>query len=114
MRLCINTVMTHQVAYDHMLKLLLVGDSGVGKSSLLLRFADDFFDEELTPTIGVDFKVKTIEVDNKKCKLTIWDTAGTVLNHVISSLYLRLYVRSGTISNAYIIILQKCSRGCAR
>jgi len=58
------------------LKLLIIGESGVGKSSLLLRFTDDTFDPELASTIGVDFKVKTITVDGNKAKLAIWDTAG--------------------------------------
>uniref|UniRef100_A0A8C5V9I6 Ras-related protein Rab-18 n=1 Tax=Microcebus murinus TaxID=30608 RepID=A0A8C5V9I6_MICMU len=56
------------------LKILIIGESGVGKSSLLLRFTDDTFDPELAATIGVDFKVKTISVDGNKAKLAIWDT----------------------------------------
>ncbi|KAI2555366.1 ras-related protein Rab-18 isoform X2 [Macaca nemestrina] len=56
------------------LKILIIGESGVGKSSLLLRFTDDTFDPELAATIGVDFKVKTISVDGNKAKLAIWVT----------------------------------------
>ena len=48
------------------LKLLIIGESGVGKSSLLLRFTDDSFDPEQAATIGVDFKVKTIKVNGEK------------------------------------------------
>ncbi|PKK32150.1 RAB18, member RAS oncogene family [Columba livia] len=55
------------------LKILIIGESGVGKSSLLLRFTDDTFDPELAATIGVDFKVKTISVDGNKTKLAIWE-----------------------------------------
>ncbi|XP_048417026.1 ras-related protein Rab-18a isoform X2 [Stegostoma tigrinum] len=55
------------------LKILIIGESGVGKSSLLLRFTDDTFDPELAATIGVDFKVKTIAVDGNKAKLAIWE-----------------------------------------
>ncbi|XP_030629970.1 ras-related protein Rab-18-B isoform X3 [Chanos chanos] len=55
------------------LKILIIGESGVGKSSLLLRFTDDTFDPELAATIGVDFKVKTIAVDGNRAKLAIWD-----------------------------------------
>ncbi|XP_030629836.1 ras-related protein Rab-18a isoform X3 [Chanos chanos] len=55
------------------LKILIIGESGVGKSSLLLRFTDDTFDPELGATIGVDFKVKTISVDGNKTKLAIWE-----------------------------------------
>lgn len=62
--------------YDHLFKLVLVGDSGVGKSSLLLRFADGTFDDHLQSTIGVDFKLKMMRVGSKMCKVTIWDTAG--------------------------------------
>ena len=62
--------------YDYMLKLLLVGNSNVGKSSLLLRFADDAWSEEYMPTLGVDFKIRTIQFQDKVYKLQIWDTAG--------------------------------------
>ncbi|CAH8487177.1 unnamed protein product [Heterobilharzia americana] len=58
-------------------KLLLIGDSGVGKSSLLLRYTNDCFESQLSATIGVDFKVKLVTVpDGTKIKLSIWDTAG--------------------------------------
>ena len=67
---------TDSSSFDHLVKLLLVGDSGVGKSSLLLRFSDDTFEQNQTPTIGVDFKLKFLDVDNKRLKLTVWDTAG--------------------------------------
>ncbi|EGB04526.1 hypothetical protein AURANDRAFT_72509, partial [Aureococcus anophagefferens] len=63
--------------YDHLFKVLLIGDAGVGKSSLLLRFTEDTFDEHLGSTIGVDFKVKMVAADGgKTIKLTLWDTAG--------------------------------------
>ncbi|CAF3177171.1 unnamed protein product [Rotaria socialis] len=58
------------------LKILIIGESGVGKSSLLLRFTDDRFDQDLSATIGVDFKVKQLEIDGNRVKLAIWDTAG--------------------------------------
>ena len=67
--------------YDYLIKLLLIGDSGVGKSCLLLRFSDDAFNTSFITTIGIDFKIRTVEIDNKRCKLQIWDTAGQVKCH---------------------------------
>ena len=57
--------------YDYLFKLLLIGDSGVGKSCLLLRFADDTYTESYISTIGVDFKIRTIELDGKTIKLVV-------------------------------------------
>jgi len=74
---------------DHIFKILLVGDAGVGKSSLLLRFTDDSFEEHLASTIGVDFKVKTLCMRGKTVKLTIWDTAGQERFRTITSSYYR-------------------------
>jgi len=62
--------------FDHLFKLLLLGDDQVGKSSILLRFADDAFSDTYVATIGVDFKIRTITVNDKVIKLQIWDTAG--------------------------------------
>jgi Ras-related protein Rab-1A len=75
--------------YDFLFKLLLIGDSGVGKSCLLLRFADDTYTESYISTIGVDFKIRTIEIDGKKIKLQIWDTAGQERFRTITSSYYR-------------------------
>jgi GTPase SAR1 family protein len=57
--------------FDYTFKIVLIGDSGVGKSSILLRFADDQFNENFYATIGVDFRFKQIEVDGKNVKLQI-------------------------------------------
>jgi len=75
--------------YDQLIKLLLVGDSGVGKSCLLLRFTEDMFTPSFITTIGIDFKVKTVEVDNKVIKLQIWDTAGQERFRTITTAYYR-------------------------
>jgi len=75
--------------YDYLFKLLIIGDSGVGKSSLLLRFADNTFTGSYITTIGVDFKIRTIEADGEKVKLQIWDTAGQERFRTITSTYYR-------------------------
>lgn len=72
------------------LKILIIGESGVGKSSLLLRFTDDLFDPQLSATIGVDFKVKTITIEGgTKAKLAIWDTAGQERFRTLTPSYYR-------------------------
>ncbi|XP_020690168.1 ras-related protein RABC2a [Dendrobium catenatum] len=75
-------------SYDYSFKILLIGDSGVGKSSLLVTFISHYV-EDLTPTIGVDFKIKHLMVGGKKLKLTIWDTAGQERFRTITSSYYR-------------------------
>ncbi|XP_044460017.1 ras-related protein RABC1 [Triticum aestivum] len=77
-----------QPDFDYLFKLLLIGDSGVGKSSLLLRFTSDSF-EDLSPTIGVDFKVKMVNIAGKKLKLAVWDTAGQERFRTLTSSYYR-------------------------
>lgn len=76
-------------AYDSILKLLLVGDSGVGKSCLLLRFVEDKFNPSFITTIGIDFKIRTIEIDGKRIKLQVWDTAGQERFRTITTAYYR-------------------------
>lgn len=71
------------------LKILIIGESGVGKSSLLLRFTDDTFDPDIGATIGVDFKVKTIDIDGNKMKLALWDTAGQERFRTLTPSYYR-------------------------
>ena len=86
--------------YDYLFKLLLIGNSSVGKSSLLYRFVDNSWDENFVPTIGVDFvriyinniyiqKLKTLEINGKKVKLQIWDTAGQERFKNITASYYR-------------------------
>ena len=71
------------------LKILIIGESGVGKSSLLLRFTDDQFDPDQEATIGVDFKVKVINNNGNKVKLAIWDTAGQERFRTLTPSYYR-------------------------
>jgi Ras-related protein Rab-1A len=66
---------------------LIIGDSAVGKSCLLIQFADQTFSENYVSTIGVDFKIRTMELDGKSIKLQIWDTAGQERFRSITSNY---------------------------
>ena len=75
--------------YDLLFKLLLIGDSGVGKTCILFRFSDDAFNTTFISTIGIDFKLKTIELNGKIIKLQIWDTAGQERFHTITTAYYR-------------------------
>jgi len=62
---------------DYLFKILVVGDSGVGKTCLLSRFAEDMFSEAFIATIGIDFKTRAVELDDKtKVKLLLWDSSG--------------------------------------
>uniref|UniRef100_A0A3P9HPC8 small monomeric GTPase n=1 Tax=Oryzias latipes TaxID=8090 RepID=A0A3P9HPC8_ORYLA len=75
--------------YDYLFKLLLIGDSGVGKTCVLFRFADDAFNSTFISTIGIDFKIRTIDLNGKKIKLQIWDTAGQERFRTITTAYYR-------------------------
>ena len=75
--------------YDYLFKILLIGDSGVGKSSTMIQYCDNIFNDNHISTIGVDFKIRTIEVDSKTIKLQIWDTAGQERFRNITSSYYR-------------------------
>jgi Ras-related protein Rab-1A len=77
------------IDYDYLFKILIIGDSGVGKSCLLVRFADDTYTESYISTIGVDFKIRSIELDSKIIKLQIWDTAGQERFKTITQSYYR-------------------------
>ncbi|KAN0038535.1 hypothetical protein ACTA71_000714 [Dictyostelium dimigraforme] len=74
---------------DKQYKVLLIGDSDVGKTSIVKRFSDDTFDEDLLCTIGVEFKMKEVKVDGKKVDLCIWDTAGQEKFRALISSYYR-------------------------
>ena len=73
--------------YDYLFKLLIIGESGVGKTCLLLRFTEDSFTANHLTTIGIDFKIKIINLENKLIKLQIWDTAGQERFRTITKTY---------------------------
>ncbi len=73
--------------YDYLLKFLCIGNNGVGKSCTILRFADDTYNDSYMSTIGVDFKLRTIELDEKTIKCQIWDVAGPERFKRITSSY---------------------------
>eukprot|EP01103_Thecamoeba_quadrilineata_P017618 TRINITY_DN6328_c0_g1_i1.p1 TRINITY_DN6328_c0_g1~~TRINITY_DN6328_c0_g1_i1.p1 ORF type:complete len:220 (-),score=40.10 TRINITY_DN6328_c0_g1_i1:187-813(-) len=80
---------SHIDEYDHLVKIILVGDSGVGKSCLLNRFTDNEFSDAMMSTIGVDFKFRTVDIAGKKLKLQLWDTAGQERFRTITANYYR-------------------------
>eukprot|EP00300_Choanocystis_sp_HF-7_P040103 c6528_g1_i1.p2 GENE.c6528_g1_i1~~c6528_g1_i1.p2 ORF type:complete len:217 (+),score=53.66 c6528_g1_i1:40-651(+) len=75
--------------FDYLLKCLMIGDCGVGKSSILKRYVDDTLPGEHQSTIGVDFKIKSVVKDGKSVKLQIWDTAGQERFRTITRSYYR-------------------------
>ncbi|XP_065920800.1 ras-related protein Rab-13-like [Dysidea avara] len=75
--------------YDYLFKVLLCGDSGVGKTCLLCQFVDNEVRKSHIATIGIDFKLKTLEVKGKKIRLQIWDTAGQERFETLTSQYYR-------------------------
>lgn len=76
--------------FDYFVKILLIGDSNVGKTSILLRYDENEFKNTYMSTIGIDFRIKTISIDNKKVKLQIWDTAGQERFRSITTSYYKL------------------------
>lgn len=76
-------------SYDFLFKVVLIGDCGVGKTCVVHRFRCGDFQEKTGNTIGVDFSMKTLTIDNKKIKLQIWDTAGQERFRTITQSYYR-------------------------
>lgn len=64
--------------FDYMFKLLIIGNSSVGKTSFLFRYADDTFNNSFVSTVGIDFKVKTVYRNDKRVKLQIWVSCSAV------------------------------------
>jgi len=81
--------LTRQEEYDCLVKLLLLGDSGVGKSAIVMRFTEDRFNQDLMSTVGLDFKMKTIQIGERMVNVQIWDTAGQEKFRTITKKYYR-------------------------
>lgn len=75
--------------YDYLFKIVVIGDSGVGKSNILSRFTRNEFCLESKSTIGVEFATRTLQVEGKTVKAQIWDTAGQERYRAITSAYYR-------------------------
>ncbi|VDK41616.1 unnamed protein product [Taenia asiatica] len=75
--------------FDYMFKILIIGNSSVGKTSFLVRYAEDSFTSAFVSTVGIDFKVKTVFRQDKRVKLQIWDTAGQERYRTITTAYYR-------------------------
>ncbi len=75
--------------YDYLCKTVVVGDTGVGKSSLILRYSDSVFTTSHIATVGVDFKIRTVDMDGVRVKTQLWDTAGQERFHAIVASYYR-------------------------
>lgn len=69
--------------FDYMFKLLIIGNSSVGKTSFLFRYADDSFTSAFVSTVGIDFKVKTVFRNDKRVKLQIWDTGEFCVGGIV-------------------------------
>ena len=75
--------------YDYLIKLLVIGNSGVGKTNMLLKFCENNFMTSHLTTIGIDFKIKTITIGKDRIRLQIWDTAGQEKFKTITQTYYR-------------------------
>ena len=75
--------------YDYLFKIVIVGNPGVGKSCIMTQFVDKMFYDSYISTIGIDFKVTTINIGNKRVKLQLWDTAGQERFRTITNSYYR-------------------------
>jgi len=85
----LKCVMQKNQNYDYLIKLLVIGNSGVGKTNMLLKFCENNFMTSHLTTIGIDFKIKTITIGKEKIRLQIWDTAGQEKFKTITQTYYR-------------------------
>lgn len=73
--------------YDFLFKIIIIGDSGVGKTNIMSRFVSNSFSNDTKITLGVDFVIKDIQIDKQKIKLQIWDTAGQERFRAVTNVY---------------------------
>lgn len=90
----------NRVGYDFLVKMIVIGDSGVGKTNIILNFSEEQFKENYVATIGVDFKNKIVLAGKRTLKLQIWDTAGQERYRTITETY---YKGASGIVLAYAI-----------
>ena len=101
--------------YDYKFNVVLIGDSGVGKTAILTRYTEDNFRDCLIKTIGIDFRVKTVRVKEKIVKLQVWDTAGQERFNSITPIYCRkadgiIFVYDVTSQNSFENIVRWVER----
>eukprot|EP00656_Telonema_subtile_P004645 TRINITY_DN12115_c0_g1_i2.p1 TRINITY_DN12115_c0_g1~~TRINITY_DN12115_c0_g1_i2.p1 ORF type:complete len:529 (-),score=101.43 TRINITY_DN12115_c0_g1_i2:203-1789(-) len=97
--------------YDYLLKVLMIGDSGVGKSCHLLRFSEGMFTSSYMTTIGVDFKIRRVRCKDKDVKIQMWDTAGPERFRTITAAY---YRGCGAVLVMYDITSRDSFQNCTR
>ncbi|KAK2971402.1 hypothetical protein RJ640_025352 [Escallonia rubra] len=93
---------------EYLFKIVVIGDSAVGKSNLLSRFARDEFDANSKATIGVEFQTQVVQVDGKEVKAQVWDTAGQERFRAVTSAYYRGAVGHCDTTVARMLVGNKC------
>ena len=92
--------LTNDEDYDHLVKLLLIGESGVGKTCILQKFNKGDFSKNHLATIAIDFKTKIYTIDNTKLKLQIWDTAGQERFNTLTKGFFKCIIKSSSWYNS--------------
>eukprot|EP00048_Salpingoeca_helianthica_P023028 m.21814 g.21814 ORF g.21814 m.21814 type:complete len:186 (+) comp8152_c0_seq1:281-838(+) len=107
--------MSEPAEYDTLIKVLLIGDERAGKTSLLLRYCDDTYQERYLPTIGIDYRVRHEEYDGKDLKMLIWDTAGAERFRTITRAYYRgahaiLFMYDATSATSFALVSDRIAQ----